>query len=226
MKFIVFGLGNYGASLSTKLVSLGHEVIGVDIRMQLVEKLKNAVSHTIQMDAGSPEAVTALPLKEVDVVINTIGENEGSNIMLTALLKQLTVKRLICRVISPLQKTVLEAMDVKEFVYPEEDSAERLAYRLDLKGVVDSFKITDRYQIIEVNVPDRYIGRKVAEVDFLKYPVQPVTLSRLVEERSIIGTLHKVKKVVGVLKPDTVLKKDDILLLFGEVEKLEEFIEQ
>ena len=226
MKFIVFGLGNYGASLSTKLVSLGHEVIGVDIKMELVEKLKNTVSHTIQMDAGSLDAVTSLPLKEVDAVINTIGENEGSNIMLTALLKQVTVKRLICRVISPLQKTVLEAMDVKEFVYPEADSAERLAYRLDLKGVVDSFKITDRYQIIEVSIPDRYVDRRLKEIDFLKYPVQPVTLSRLIEERSIIGTLHKVKKVVGVLTPDTVLKKDDILLLFGEVEKLEEFIEQ
>ena len=226
MKFIVFGLGNYGASLSTKLVSLGHEVIGVDIKMELVDKLKNTVSHTIQMDAGSPEEVTSLPLKEVDAVINTIGENEGSNIMLTALLKQITVKRLICRVITPLQKTVLEAMDVKEFVYPEADSAERLAYRLDLKGVVDSFKITDRYQLIEVNIPDRYVDRKIKEIDFLKYPVQPVTLSRLIEERSIIGTLHKVKKVVGVLTPDTVLRKDDILLLFGEVEKLEEFIEQ
>ena len=226
MKFIVFGLGNYGASLSTKLVSLGHEVIGVDIKMELVDKLKNTVSHTIQMDAGSPDEVTSLPLKEVDAVINTIGENEGSNIMLTALLKQITVKRLICRVITPLQKTVLEAMDVKEFVYPEADSAERLAYRLDLKGVVDSFKITDRYQLIEVNIPDRYVDRKIKEIDFLKYPVQPVTLSRLIEERSIIGTLHKVKKVVGVLTPDTVLRKDDILLLFGEVEKLEEFIEQ
>jgi trk system potassium uptake protein len=38
MKFIVFGLGNYGASLSQKLISLGHEVIGVDQKMEIVEK--------------------------------------------------------------------------------------------------------------------------------------------------------------------------------------------
>ena len=52
MKFIVFGLGNYGASLSGKLVSLGHEVIGVDIKLELVEKLKNEITHTIALDAG------------------------------------------------------------------------------------------------------------------------------------------------------------------------------
>jgi trk system potassium uptake protein TrkA len=127
MKFIVFGLGNFGASLSSKLVSLGHEVVGVDIKMSLVEKFKDAITHTVALDAGSPEAVKSLPLEEADVVINTIGENEGANIMLTALLKQISVKRLICRVISPLQKTVLEAMNIQEFVHPEEDSAERLA---------------------------------------------------------------------------------------------------
>lgn len=226
MKFIVFGLGNFGAALSAKLVSLGHEVIGVDMKIELVEKLKNDITHTIAMDAGSPDAVMSLPLRDVDAVINSIGENEGANIMLSALLKQISVKRLICRVITPLQKTVLEAMDIKEFVYPEADSAERLAYRLDLKGVVDSFKITDRYQLIEVNVPERYIERRLNEIDFLKYPVQPVTLLRSKEEKSIIGTVHIVKQVEGVLKPETVLRKDDILVLFGEVDKLEKFIEQ
>jgi trk system potassium uptake protein TrkA len=225
MKFIVFGLGNYGGALASKLISLGHEVIGVDKSMSLVEKFKHAITHTISLDAGSPEAVRSLPLKEVDVVINAIGENEGSNIMLTALLRQLSVNRIICRVITPLHQTVLEAMGIEEFVYPEADSAERLAYRLDLKGVIDSFKITDRYQLIEVRTPERYVDRKLSDINFLKYPVQPVTLLRPTDERSLIGTRHKVKQVVGVLTPDTILRRDDILVLFGEVEKLEEFIE-
>jgi trk system potassium uptake protein len=225
MKFIVFGLGNYGGALASKLISLGHEVIGVDKSMTLVEKFKHVITHTISLDAGIPEAVRALPLKEVDVVINAIGENEGSNIMLTALLKQLSINRIICRVITPLHQTVLEAMGVEEFVYPEADSAERLAYRLDLKGVLDSFKITDKYQLIEVQIPERYADRKLADINFLKYPVQPVTVLRPTEERSLIGTKHKVKQVIGVLTPDTILRRDDILVLFGEVEKLEEFIE-
>jgi trk system potassium uptake protein TrkA len=225
MKYIVFGLGNYGGALASKLIVLGHEVIGVDKTMALVEKYKNIITHTICLDAGSPEGVRALPLKDVDVVINAIGENEGANIMLTALLRQFSVSRIICRVITPLHQTVLEAMGIEEFVYPEADSAERLAYRLDLKGVLDSFKITDRYQLIEVEVPQRYVDHKLADINFLKYPVQPVTLLRRTEEKSLIGTQHKVKQVVGVLTPETLLKATDILVLFGEVDKLEQFIE-
>lgn len=226
MKFIVFGLGNYGASLSQKLVSLGHEVIGVDVKMELVEKLKNDLTHTIAMDAGSPEAVKSLPLRDLDAAVNAIGENEGANIMLTAVLKQLSVKRIICRVLTPLQKTVLEAMDIQEFVYPEADSAERLAYKLDLKGVTDSFKITDNYKMIEVQIPDRYIDQKIGEIDFIgKYSVQPITIIRITEQKNILGTTNRVKQVTGVLSPETHLRRGDRLLIFGEVSKLEDFVE-
>ncbi len=227
MKFIVFGLGNYGSSLSQKLVSLGHEVIGVDTKMELVEKFKNDLTHTIALDAGSPDAVKSLPMRDVDAVVNAIGENEGANIMLTAVLKQLSVKRIICRVISPLQKTVLEAMDIQEFVYPEADSAERLAYKLDLKDVTESYKISDKYKIIEVVLPERYIDQQVANVDFVgKYNIQLVTITRFVEQKNVLGTVNRIKHVVGILRPDTVFRRGDRLLLFGEVGELEDFIEE
>jgi trk system potassium uptake protein len=226
MKFIVFGLGNYGASLAQKLVSLRHEVIGVDLKMELAEKWKNDLTHTVALDAGSPEAVNSLPLKDVDAVVNAIGENEGSNIMLTALLKQSMVNRIICRVITPLQKTVLEAMGIVEFVYPEADSAERMAYQLDLKGVTDSYKINDKYQVIEVMVPDRYLEQKIGDIPFAsKYRILPLTLVRTVEEKNILGSTVRIKQVSGLLTNETLLRRGDRLLLFGETKHLEDFIE-
>lgn len=227
MKFIVFGLGNYGASLSSKLVLLGHEVIGVDKKLELVEKWNHQITHAIALDATSPEAIKNLPLKDVDVVINAIGEDEGVNIMLSALLKQSGVKRIICRVTSPLQQTVLEAMDISEFVYPEGDSAERLAYKLDLKGVTNSFKISDKYKLVEIEVPVRYIDTKIADIDFLgKYRLQLVTVIRTVQSRNLLGISRKSKEVLGVLPPETELHQGDSMLLFGSVEDLEDFIEE
>jgi len=227
MKFIVFGLGNYGASLSSKLVVLGHEVIGVDRKIELVEKLNHQITHAIAMDATSPDAIKGLPLKDVDAVINAIGEDEGVNIMVTALLVQSSVKRIICRVTSPLQQTVLEAMNIKEFVYPEGDSAERMAYKLDLKGVTDSFKISDKFKLIEIELPKRYAERKIMDIDFLgKYHIQPVTIVREMQSRNILGTVRTTRVVQGVLTPETVLHKGDKLLLFGDVVNLERFVEE
>ena len=227
MKFIVLGLGNYGAALSGKLVVLGHEVIGVDRKMDLVEKSNHQITHAIAMDATNPDAIKGLPLKDVDAVINAIGKDEGTNIMATALLVQNGVKRIICRVTSPLQQTVLEAMNIKEFVYPEGDSAERMAYKLDLKGVTDSFQISDRFKLIELELPGRYTDKKISEIDFLgKYHIQPVTIVRETESRNLLGTVRMTRVVQGVLTPDTILRKGDKLLLFGDVLNLEKFIEE
>jgi trk system potassium uptake protein TrkA len=227
MKFIVFGLGNYGSALASKLVTLGHEVIGVDKKLTLVEKWNHQITHTIALDATSPDAIRGLPLNDVDAVINAIGEDEGVNIMTTALLKQRDVKRIICRVTSPLQQTVLEAMNVKEFVYPEGDSAERLAYKLDLKGVTDSFKISDKFKLIEIQLPKRYEDKKIQDIDFLgKYRIQIVTIVREMTSRNILGTIRTTRVVQGVLTPETVLHEGDKLLLFGDVEDLEKFVEE
>ena len=227
MKFIVLGLGNYGAALSSKLVILGHEVIGVDKKMELVEKVNHQINHAIAMDATSPDAIKGLPLRDVDAVINAIGEDEGVNIMTTALLVQNGVKRIICRVTSPLQQTVLEAMNIKEFVYPEGDSAERMDYNLDLKGVTDSFQISEKFKLIEIELPKRYEDKKISEIEFReKYTIQPVTVVRETENRNIFGSVRKTRVVQGVLSPDTVLRKGDKLLLFGDVISLERFMEE
>lgn len=154
MKYIIIGLGNFGASLAQKLTSLGHEVIGVDNQMSKVEALKEKITHTICLDTTDEQAVGHLPLKECDVVMVCIGEDEGANILTTALMKQSEVKRLISRAVSPLHQTILEAMQVDEIVHPEEETAERWAKKLNIKGVVDSFELTGEFSIIEADIPD------------------------------------------------------------------------
>jgi len=110
MKFIVFGLGNFGRALAVRLTELGHEVVGVDNDMQKVNKLKEKITHTVCMDCTDRDAVSTLPLKDAHAVVVAIGEDEASSLLTTALLKQLNIRRIIGRVVSDLQKTVLQAM--------------------------------------------------------------------------------------------------------------------
>lgn len=225
MKFIIIGLGNFGASLGSKLVELGHEVIGVDASMDRVERWKNKITHTIALDASNPEALQALPVTDVDAVIIAIGEQEGTIIMVAALLKQAGVKRIICRVVSPLQKTILETMNLHEFVYPEESSAARLAYRLDIKGVIDSHKINETHQILETYVPGRLVGTKVSDIDITKYDITLVSVTRMIEEKNILGNKSRTRKTVLTPSPELEFLDRDTLILFGEVTNLETFLE-
>ena len=225
MKFIVFGLGNFGSSLCEQLVELGHEVIGVDENLETVDKYKHRITHAIALDARNKEAVKQLPLDDMDAAIIAIGENEGIAIMVTALLKQMGVKRIICRVTSSIQKIVFEAMDIQEFVYPESYSAERLALKLDLPGVIDSFQINADYRLLEVRVPQRYVGDKIIALKLAeRYNLVLVTIMKRAKQKSIFGHETSDLKVIGIIPPETILETGDVLLLFGSPKDLEKFI--
>jgi trk system potassium uptake protein TrkA len=227
MKFIVFGIGSYGASLASKLVELGHEVFGIDNVPARTEKLKNRITYTVTMDATNREAIQDLPLKEADAIIIAIGENEGTIILLAALLKQIGVKRIICRVTSTLQKTVLETMGLSEFVYPEQNSADRMAHHLSFEGVIDSHRVDDKFQIVEANVPGRLIGQKATDVDFInEFEIQLVSIKRNFEEKNILGANRIAKHTLGILAPSTEFRTGDTLILFGESRKIKAFLER
>jgi len=227
MKAIIFGLGNFGYSLSVKLTNLGHEVIGVDSEIETVEDLKDNLTIAICMDSTDERAVSTLPLRDVDVAVVAIGENEGASILTCALLKKLKAKHIIGRAISPLHQTVLESMGIMDIVHPEEDSAERLALKLNLHKMIDSFDLPGDHSIVEVTVPDRFIGKTIAEVQPRQlYQVNIVTIIRVSTKLNMIGTKHEVSEVIGVPEADTVFLEHDILVIFGSKGDIEKLVEE
>jgi trk system potassium uptake protein TrkA len=227
MKYIIVGLGNFGASLAEKLTLQGHEVIGIDHSMSKVEMLKEKISHTICLDAMDEFTVSGLPLKETDVVIIAIGEDQGANVMTTAVFKNLQVKRLISRAINPLHEKVLRAIGVDEIVHPEEETAERWAKKLCLTNVVDSFELSDDYSIIEVNVPLSFVGKTIQEISLRpKYNLLALTTIKNREVKSVLGRIQNKSVVQGVASPDTVLEKGDILVIYGSKKDLQTFTNQ
>lgn len=227
MKYIIIGLGNFGASLAQKLTEQGNEVIGIDTNMSKVDAYKEKISHTICMDATDEFTVSGLPLKDTDIVLVAIGEDQGANVMTTALLKNFEVKRLISRAINPLHEKVLQAIGVDEIVHPEEETAERWAKKLCLSNVVDSFELNDDFSIIEAKVPKDYIGKSVREVGFRKtHNLLALTVMHKVEEKSVLGKTKMVSKIQGVISGDYKLEEDNILVLYGSNKDLQIFLKQ
>lgn len=226
MKYIVLGLGNFGKSLAIRLTELGHEVIGVDNNLPRVELLKEKITHTVCMDTTDADAMDSLPLRDAHAVIVAIGEDEGASLLTTALLKQLQVKRIIGRIVSELQRTVLEAMQIAEYIMPEEDAAERLAMRLDNIDIVDSFKISDEYSIIETKVPAKYVGMTLKEANLTnRYRVIVLTTIKEVEQTEN-GKLRIEKQASGIATSDTRLEQHDILVLFGNSQDINRLIQK
>jgi len=227
MKYVILGLGNFGSSLAQKLVGMGHEVIGVDQEMDKVNALKEQITNTICLDTTDQQAITNLPLSDADIVMVCIGEDQGANIMATALMKQAGVKRLIARATSPLHETILEAMQVDEIIHPEEETAERWANKLNIRGVVDSYELTDEYSIVKAKMPEAFVGKTLEEISLRKdYNVLVLTTIKEVEEKNRLGIIRKVNQVQGVASSQTRLEEGDIIVLYGEMDDIQRLLKE
>lgn len=130
MKYIVVGLGSFGAPLATRLTAKGNEVIGIDTNLERVNALKDKISHCICLNATNEETLAELPLKNTDVVVVCIGKDQGANVMVTAMFKNLGVKKLISRATNTIHEGILKAIGVDEIINPEAEAAERWSEEL------------------------------------------------------------------------------------------------
>src|SRR5690606_6088744 len=127
---------------------------------------------------------------------------------------------------SELQLTVLEAMQIDEYIRHETEAAERLAMRLDNIDIIDSHKISDKYSILETIVTERYIGKNPKEADLTnQYKVIVLTTIRK-HQTEQNGKIQKTEEVTGIAKSTTILQENDILVLFGELKHINRLIKQ
>jgi len=226
MKFIIIGLGNFGSTLAEKLTSMDHEVIGVDNQMEKIEAIKDKIYHAVCLNSKDHDALTTLPLKNSDAVIVCIGEDEGASLITTAHLKKMNVSRLISRSVSPIHETILEAMGINEIVRPEEESAARWAKKLTSGSFLDSMELTKEYSIIEMIVPEKFIGKTIGQIGFNKnYNVIVLTTLQQVKERNILGASKLTRKIFGTATASTILNKGDIMVLYGHKKNIERLME-
>lgn len=225
MKFIVIGLGSFGGSLAEYLTRAGHEIIGIDNDMQKVERYRDRISHTICMDCTDKETMKGLPFKDTDATVVAIGEEQGSSIMTTATLKAIGAPNIISRAISTVHETVLSAIGIKVILRPEKESARRWAKKLAHKNMEETFDISKDYSIVEIKLPEKYEGKTVAEVGFRNnYNLAVLSTFQVKEEDSILGGKKIRKEVNGVARYDTLLKKGDLIVVYGKNNDIERFM--
>jgi trk system potassium uptake protein len=225
MRFIIIGLGNLGSNLSKALIKDGHEVFGVDISIDKVEKYKEELTHTLSIDVNDEQSILHLPLSDTDVVIVSIGEDLGSSVSATALLKKHFNGRIIARSISPIHTSILEAMGIVEILSPEKEYAYELAHRINVREALKSMDLPGGYEIIEVRLPKQLIGLNLKDIDLKnKFEAHIITIIKQSEKKNIFGNKTMELSVHGILHSNYVFEENDILLIFGKIKNITAFL--
>ena len=161
---LVIGLGRFGRHLARKFSSLGSEVMIADNREDRVAALADHVTHAAVCDCADEEALSALGPANFDLCFVCIGSDFAASLLITSLLRELGAQRVISKASHEMHARLLLRNGADEVVYPERDSAERMAMRLSARHVFDYIELTDQYAIFEIPVPRTWIGRSVAAV--------------------------------------------------------------
>lgn len=219
MRFLIIGLGIYGANLARDLASLEHEVIGADIRSSLVDSIKDYISTAYIIDSTDETALDVLPLRNVDIVIVAIGENFGASIKTVALLKKMGIKRIFARAIDPLHESILQVIGVERILKPEQRAAHDLVNEMSLGGDVTSLRIDHDHYVMRFCAPEFLVGEFYSDLDlYHKYGLSLIAVTRSVAVSNVLGISHHEDRITELTqKPETRVLSGDIWICSGSV---------
>jgi len=206
----VLGLGHFGWWVAQTLGDRGHEVIAIDRDGDRVDRAADHVTLGVVADATDPKVLRETGADGVEAAIVSTGDDLASSILAVLALKDVGVKDIYVKVTSRRAARALEAFHVTETIFPERDSAERLARRIGSKTVLDYVPLAEGYSIQEIAVPDSWIGRSLAELDLpAREGIQVVAiLDVLSDELTVVPDSHRKLTESDVA---VVLGRDDVV---------------
>jgi trk system potassium uptake protein TrkA len=213
MDFAVIGLGRFGSNLSLRLVERGHTVLGIDRNRELVQSLADELTQVVAMDSTDEDALRALDIAAFDIVVVAIGSSLENNLMTTLALKNLGVRRIICKAQNLKQRTALLAIGANEVILPEQDSAFRLALALTTPFFIDQIAMGDRYSITEIMAPASFVGKTLRDLDL-----------RQRNGVTVVAVEHNGELIISP-PADYTIQVDDKLAVLGSNERIATLVE-
>ena len=210
----IIGAGRFGMSLAESLANAGLEVLLIDRNRPAMQSASEFAT-ALQGDATQSHVLGEAGFGECDVVVVAIGSNIEASMMATANCKELGVPNVISKASSELHGKILRRIGADTVIYPDRDSAHRLARAIANHDVIDFLEVSDGFSIAEIDVPDGMRGKTLAESDFRNATGLTVLCIRRADADPA--------KPRGVVIPQagSTLQSDDKLIVFGETKKLD-----
>ena len=211
-QYMVIGLGNFGYHVACALAEAGKQVIAVDANSKRVEEIGDKVRKAVTADVRDKKAISdIISSNKIDVAIVSLGNNLESSVLATVFLKEMKVEKIITKASNDDQSTVLHAIGATEVIFPEQEVALKLALRLVKPNFIDYIPMAEEYGIIEVAVPDDFVGKTLAELKLRnKYNVEIIAVKNVLSG-----------KLVMVPKADYKFELDTAMVMVGKNEDIE-----
>jgi len=212
-QFAVIGLGRFGTSVARTLYEMGYDVLGIDANEDIIQDRADLVTHAVAADSTDENALKSIGIRNFDTVVVAIGNDVKNSILTTLILKELGVKFIVVKALDELHGKVLEKIGADRVVYPERDMGYRVAHNLVSPNILDYIELAPDYSILEIQVPSKFVGRSLQEIDIRrKYGC------------NVMAIKHGANINIAPIATD-LLHEGDILVVVGKNEDLDDLDE-
>lgn len=205
----IIGAGRFGMALAQSLAESGTEVLLLERNGALVQQALEVVSESVQGDATSARILEEAGFAECDVAVVAIGSNIEASTLALANCKDLGIPLVYAKASSELHGKILLKLGADQVIYPDRDSAHRLAHTIMSGGAFDLLEISEGCSIAEIDVPDSCADKTLAQADLRKKTGVTVLCIRRLDENP------KKPRAVLIPGPNDRIHADDKLIVFG-----------
>ena len=207
-QYIVVGLGRFGRAIAETLCQDGAEVLGVDCRMDLVEDMRNTLTHVVQMNAMDRDALEALGVKDFDIAFVTMGSDIRASGTIVLHLKELGARRIIAKAHDEFHGRMLEKLGADEVLFPERDMGRRVAHNLVSGNIIDFLDLSSEFSMAEIRPKPEWVGRSLGELSMRK------------DLGINVVAIRSGDALNAIPQPETVLCQGDVMLVVTREENL------
>lgn len=223
--FAIIGIGQFGYQVAITLTQKGFEVLAIDENEEVIEEIKDLVSHGIILDSTDEKAIRSASISNVDVAIVAIGTNVQSSLLTTALLQKLNVSNIYVRFISNLQENILTSMGIKHIIGIEKEMGIQVANTLSTEKVGRYIPISERHSLMEIAVPKGLVSKTLKNLHIRsQFRINIVGIKTRVPSINDDGEVSYRIEMTDVPDPNYPLKKEDMLVIAGTDDNLRKFI--
>lgn len=209
-RYIIIGLGNFGAGVAESLHAAGHDVIALDVDENAVDRVAPFVARAALGDGRDLKTLERLGAADADAAVISTGDDITASVLATLTLRDIGVREIYAKVVSREHARVMEKLGVTETVFPERESALRLGRRIANRSLLNYISLGSDFSVQEMAVPDPWVGQSLRELQLpRRYRISVIAVHDVLTDA-----------MVPVPDPDAPLKESDTLLVAGKDEHL------
>lgn len=207
-QIIVIGCGRFGSAAAKTLARLGYDVMVIDKDADIIKEMSETLTYAVQADAIDEASFRTLGLRNFDVAIIAIGSDVEASIMATLIAKEAGVPTVIAKAATEIHGKLLKKIGADKIIYPERDMGIRVAYGLVTPNIMDVIEFSQDYSIIEIVALPEWEDKSLEELNLSRKYGMSVIAIKTGENINIVPSF------------ETVIKKDDVIVILGHNDNL------